>query len=39
MLTLNQSKQHYLVLGASLHSPAEQSEMLGGCQDRVSWLY
>ena len=34
--TLNQSKQHCLALGASLHSPAVQSEMLGGCQDRVS---
>ena len=27
------------LIGASLHSPTEQSEMLGGCQDRVSWQY
>ena len=37
--TLNHSKQHYLALGASLHSLAELSEMLGGCQGRVSWQY
>ena len=37
--TLNHSKKHYLALEASLLSPAEKSEMLGGCQDRVSWQY
>ena len=37
--TLNRSKQHYLAFGASLHSPAELSEMLGGYQGRVSWQY
>ena len=37
--TLNHSKQHYLALGASLHSSAQLSEMLGGYQGRVSWWY
>ena len=39
LLTLNHSKQHCLALWASLHSPAEQSGLLGGCQDRVFWQY